>query len=163
MTHLFRWSVGAGLLAALLTSGSDACPTWSARVGLNLREWLRVRLQLEEELRREEILDRQAQRIMQCLEGKTWVVEDLGAHRLTLLEAAARFRDLSDTAPGCYLEWSRRHDPGQTDEERWCRQVIRFVRGHYPERPSLPDEFEAELAEHLARGPLHLLDEPTAK
>jgi hypothetical protein len=157
MKLLFRWSVGAGVLAGLLTCSSYACPTLSAKVGLNLSEWVAMNVYLEKEHRRGEILDHRAQRVHHSLEVKTRVMEDLRANRLTLLAAAARFRDLGGSAPGSYLAWSRLRNPSQTDEERWCRQVIQFLRGHSVEGP-LVDQFEAELAEHLARGPLHLPD-----
>ena len=160
MKLLFRCSMGTGVLAALLMGGNHACPTWTARVGLDrMTDWLDVHLQLAQEHHRGEILDGQVQRTLQSLQARIRVVEDLGAHRLTLLEAAARFRDLDGLASASDLEWSRRVDPGQTDEERWCRQVIRFVRGHYRDRPVLlAAQLEVELAGHLAEGTLHLPD-----
>jgi hypothetical protein len=160
MKPLFRVAVGAGLLGALLAGGKYACPTWSARVGLNLTEWLNVRRQLEEERRREEILDHQNQQVLHHLAVKFQVVKDLRDHRLTLLEAAARFRALGPGS-GNSLEKLRLVDACPTDDERWCRQVISFMRGGIPGEPDLTsraDQVEAELIQHLAQGPLHLPD-----
>jgi hypothetical protein len=156
MKQLFRCSVGAGVMCALIAGGSSACPRWSARVGLNPTEWLATLQQLAQEHRREEMLTGQGQQAVRRLTAKTQVLMDLRDHRLTLLEAAARFRNLESPTSGHYLEWSRLYEPGQTDEERWCRQVIRFLRGHGGELAALAGPFEAELNDHLARGSLHL-------
>jgi hypothetical protein len=156
MKQLLRCSVGAGVMCAVIAGGSSACPRWSARVGLSPIEWLATLHQLAEERRREEMLTGQAQQAVWRLTAKTQVLMDLRDHRLTLLEAAARFRDLDSPTSGHYLEWSRLYERGQTDEERWCRQVIRFLRGHGAELAALADPFEAELTDHLARGSLRL-------
>src|SRR5262249_14296877 len=145
----------------LIAGGSYACPTWSARLGLNLTEWLDIQQQLEDEHRRSDILFHQCQRCAQNLEAKCRGGEDLREHRLTLPEAAARFRELGCAGLERELELFRLVYPGKTDEERWCRQVIRFLRGTDPDQPelaSLADQFEAELTEHLAKGSLHLPD-----
>jgi hypothetical protein len=125
---------------------------------LNLTEWLDIQCQLAEERRREEILACQTRQTLENLQAKIRVVEDLGDRRLTLLEAAGRFRDLSYPARDYLLGWFRAVYPGQSDEERWCRQVICHVRGHRRELAALADELEKELAQHLAQGPLHLPD-----
>ena len=156
MRILIRLSLGIGILGALLAGGHYACPKWSARVGLNLTEWLDVERQLAAERRREEILSDQRRQTLENLKAKTRIVEELSDHRLTLLEAASRFRYVSCAAQDNFLEWFRAVYPGQTDEERWCRQVISHVRGHRPKLSSLADQLERELAERLAHGPLRL-------
>jgi hypothetical protein len=158
MKTLFRWSVGPAVLVLLVAGAGSASPRWSARVGLNLTEWLDLFQQLAVEYRREAILTDHASRTIYSLEAKSCVVRDLCAGRLTLMEAAARFRDLSGPGDDVYLKWSRRHEPGKTDEERWCRRVILFLPGPDAGRPSPADRFEAELAQQLAQGPLHLPD-----
>ena len=161
METFVRLSLGAGLLGALIAGGSSAYFTWSARLGLNLTEWLDIQQRLEEEGRRRDILSYQSQQLSRNLEAKCRVLEDLRDHRLTLLEAAARFRALGCPGPENNLKLFRLVYPGQTDEERWCRQVIGFLRGadsNQSELASLVDEFEAELTQHLAKGSLHLPD-----
>jgi hypothetical protein len=159
MNTLFRFAVGAGLLSAVVAAGGHSCPRWSGRAGLNLTEWLELRHQLENERRREIILSHQTQQVAQSLIAKTQVLEEVRNDRLTLLEAAARFRKLSCPTGDESLDWFRQLYPGQTDEERWCRQVIRFLRGHSPEAWPLADRFDAELNWRLAQGSLQLPDE----
>src|SRR5262245_10754021 len=121
MKTLFRVSLVAGFAGVLVGGASYACPTWSAHLGLTLTEWFAVRQRLEDERRRRETLDHQARVALEKLITKARVVEELCDHRRTLLEVAARFRDLA--RPGlCNQEWFRMAYPGQTDEERWCRQ-----------------------------------------
>src|SRR5205807_269257 len=51
---------------------------------------------------------------------------ELKAGRLGLRETAALFRDLDGDRP-VYIDVLRWHNPGSTDEECYCRTVIRYV------------------------------------
>jgi hypothetical protein len=101
------------------------------------------------------------------VERKRQLVDQLLAGRLTLLEAAAGFRDLNRGPPA--LNWSAfRHTvPGGSDEERHCNQVIQFAACEM-ERvdPKRADEVHAalteQLHEHLRRGTLVLPGEDSA-
>jgi hypothetical protein len=81
------------------------------------------------------------------------------AGRLGLVEAAGRFRDLTPDPP-FNQEVFRRAYPGGSDEERYCRQVIAFVRVALREQPgadpSVVGRLEAELQDRLERGDLSL-------
>jgi hypothetical protein len=56
--------------------------------------------------------------------GKDRAAEDALAGRLTLLEAAAAWRDLdAELQPGPRVSWRLQAD-GDTDEERYCRQML---------------------------------------
>ena len=146
MKLFFRLSICAGLVGTVVAGGIYACPQWSSRLGWNMTEWLQAQRQIEEERHRHEALARQSQLVLQCLKAKFQVIEALHAGQLTLCEAAARFRDLSDPKIGSYPELFRRSYAGQSDEERWCRQVIKFVQGGVPGHPDLTplvDQLEA--------------------
>jgi hypothetical protein len=87
------------------------------------------------------------------------VADEVRAGRLSLLEAAARARDIQSASP--YFPWKhfRESHPGASDDERFCRMVIDLVT--LPTSPgSGPDpvvaRLQAELDEHLSRGTLHL-------
>src|SRR5262249_8804642 len=54
-------------------------------------------------------------------------IRELLAGRLTLLEAAARFRALDRAPPAFDWEVFRSAYPGDSDEERHCRKVIGWV------------------------------------
>jgi hypothetical protein len=114
---------------------------------------------MENEHLRSEALDRRSQIVRRNLETKLLVVEDLRSGRLCLYEAADRFRDLTDPGIEDYPGLLRLIYPAQSDDERWCRQVIGFVRGastHCPAMLSLAEQLEAQLTRDLSRGPLPL-------
>jgi hypothetical protein len=155
MNCVLRLSFLVGLLGACIALGSHVCP----ELGLNLSAWREIQQQVERERRRGEALHHESQRVNQHLEAQTRVINDLLEYRLTLLEAAARFRALEpQRTPNDPL--LRVTYPGQTDEERWCRQVIAFTRAVDPvgtERWVRADSLEEELAQLLAQGPLRLV------
>jgi len=161
MKTLFRLSVGAGLLSALLACATYMYLTWSARLGLNLTPWLESERDLERACRRRETLNEHTRLVQQDLEAKSRVIEDLRNDRLTLLEAAARFRDMGHSCLDPDGALFRQSYAGQTDAERWCRKVIAYMRALSPahtDGASRADQLEAELSRHLAQGPLQLPD-----
>jgi hypothetical protein len=158
---LFRLSVGASLLSALLACGSYVYPTWSARLGLNLTVWREAEGDLERACRRRETLNEHTRLVQQDLEAKCRVNEELRNDRLTLLEAAARFRDMGHSCLDPEGALFRQFYAGQTDTERWCRKVISYMRAVSPahtDGASRADQLEAELSQRLAQGPLELPD-----
>ena len=86
-------------------------------------------------------------------EAKWRVTAEVEAGRLSLWEAAARFRDLNAPDP-VIVEATRLTWEGRPYEECLCRNVIRYVRrdGH----PDLADRLEKELGMRLKDGPLRL-------
>ena len=101
-------------------------PTWAVHAGLdvwNLPE-LERNLAAHEDLRQQ--LEHKDDIIVERIAAKENVIRELIKEHLTLPEAAARFRKLnteSESCPGsppdCF--------PGQTESERYCRQVLRWV------------------------------------
>jgi hypothetical protein len=94
------------------------------------------------------------------LEAKDNLGLEVACGRLTLVEAAARFRDLDEQPPRFSWEDFRRSHPGATEEERYCREVIKFV-GRMLEARGVTDSpivsrLEQELQAHLERGDLRL-------
>jgi hypothetical protein len=161
MKTLFRLSAGAGLLSILFACTSYACPTWRALLGLNLMAWLEAQQDLAGACQRRETLGQQTRLVQQDLEAKSRVIEELRNHRLTLLQAAARFRDLGNRGLDKDGVLFRRFYAGQTDAERWCRKVISYMRAVRPAQTdgaSRADQLEVELSQLLAQGPLHFPD-----
>jgi hypothetical protein len=76
--------------------------------------------------------------------------------RLSLPEAAARFLALDENDPEFNWTAFRLYVPGRSDDERYCRQVIRYVEGQLQGRtavePGLAERLEAELQDLLDRG-----------
>ena len=90
---------------------------------------------------------------IQCrILAKDRVVKELLDGRLTLFEAAAFFRRLNEAPPrAAGLDF-----PGDSDEERLCRQVIQWVRaitakGSLDATDGSTARFEEELSRHKQR------------
>jgi hypothetical protein len=84
---------------------------------------------------------------------KDRVAMDLAAGRLTLVEAASRFRDLP--APALSAESELRYKEGMPVEQCWCRDVIGWMEvvlaGHPNEAAKVTARLEHELRNHLRR------------
>jgi hypothetical protein len=97
--------------------------------------------------------DPDVKRIRQRLLHKKELAREVIAGRLTLLQAAARFRDLDRQPPRFYWSAFQVGYPGATDEERHCREVIRYVRMGLLDQPAkrtdLADHLETELQDLL--------------
>jgi hypothetical protein len=73
--------------------------------------------------------------VLQRIEKKGRVIEELFAGELTLLEAAAWFRHLNDNPPDHPCKYFRRLTPGASDGEKACRQVVATARHALYPRP----------------------------
>jgi hypothetical protein len=122
----------------------------AARVGID--SWVVAQRDHQvEQGRRETIQTREAVcQVDQRVGRRGQVIDDLCGGRIGLLEAAARFRDLSATPAGgpdlrvCF--------PGDSEGERYCRQVIQWVRARAEGEPSdLAVRLEEELDYYLNR------------
>jgi hypothetical protein len=85
--------------------------------------------------------------------AKQQLATEAAGGRRSLLDAAERFRELDRQSPRFDPEVLRLSTAGDTDEERYCRQVIRFVRAMLEARED-PDltplrRLEAELRDYL--------------
>ena len=104
--------------------------------------------------------DEQLRAIRRRIEAKSRLAREVIDGRLTLLEAAARFRDLDLAPPPFAWDGLRCRYPGASDDELHCREVIFFVRAEQRDRPgtdaAIVARLEAELNERLGRGDLHL-------
>ena len=100
-----------------------------------------------------QLLDDDLERSMRRLEAKEAIVTEVIAERLTLLQAAAQFRDLNATWPQA-SHWLQQRYPGVPYELALCRQIIDQVRIELrqwaPERRDrIVTRLEAELQTHL--------------
>ncbi len=152
MTLCRRLLLTLALLAALLTAAAGA---WK------WRGWAPgPRAEGPGQEAREAEMDRRLRVARGRIDAKWEVVRRLLVGRLTLLEAAAQFRDLNAEPADCPCQdghvW-----PNASLEERLCRQVIawaqREARDGATGAGAAVTRLEAELAALLARGePLRL-------
>jgi hypothetical protein len=110
-----------------------------------------AQLMLEEMRRTDDIVSRD-QAVLRCLDGKHKVASEVVAGRLTLPQAADRFRELR-------TELAATHEDGpslsgQDDEESLCRHVIDWVATSLREEPERAGKvvarLEDDLRQHLA-------------
>jgi hypothetical protein len=70
------------------------------------------------------------------------------AGRLTLRQAAAGFADASVKSPTLEAVWRKLH-PGETNDERYCREVLTWVRVELHDRPEEEKKALARLQAQL--------------
>jgi hypothetical protein len=115
---------------------------------------------LTDEAQRSNDLEAQRQFILWRHRQQAQVVQDLVAGHCTLLEAAARFRDLyrGDAVVDRAL---RDTYPAPTEEERLCLWVIAFTRTDQEGEAGMPvlvERLGKEMREQLKRGAIRLPD-----
>jgi hypothetical protein len=112
--------------------------------------------QLATEQERGATLDDRHAAMRRCVAGKARAAQDLIEGRRTLLEAAAVFRKLQEAVPGYVWEGFRKEYPGDSDDERCCRAVIRQVEYILAEGPraGVVRQLEKELESHRQHGTL---------
>jgi len=148
------WSVAAGAVLGAVPwviegpGGAEGAPAWN--VFEDYCRWT-------ESQARSGQLEAQCADVQQRIGIKKQIVDEVIAERLSLLEAAACFRELNDAYPD-HLDLLRRTHPGKTDEEVLCRNVIAFVRSALrdPAGAAVIDRLEAELDGRLEAGTLIL-------
>jgi hypothetical protein len=163
--------LGRGVLGA---SGAVAVPavllawllTWSPDPSVPLWDLPGLLRRLEDNRREREDLDERDEATLCYLAAKRQAARDLAEGRTTLTDAAACFRELDRGWSRFPWETFRRPSPGDSDEERHCREVINWVRtlvedeseGYLP----IVEVLEAELQGRFDRGTLALpSDTPT--
>jgi hypothetical protein len=119
----------------------DAQPSLMAQVHTSIAQSYELDAQIEESLQR-------------C-KAKEDSARALIAGQLTLLEAAARFRDVNASWPKTRT-FLRQAYAGLPYEHALCRQVIAYAEAELRhqgsvQKDSVLDRLEAELAEHLRR------------
>jgi hypothetical protein len=142
------------LLGMVLIGLGQYRPAWAVQAGL---DWWNLPELCEQVRRGEEKLAAQEPRgraMVERFRARGAVTEELRAGRLTLVQAAARFRNLNAYPPDSVPDL-RHYVPGATDEERLCRQVIFWAEGSDPAMPLAARKWtrrqlEAELDRLLA-------------
>jgi hypothetical protein len=147
------------LVIALATGASCGLAAAVARLA-DPRTPLGLPAAADPETERGRQLNEQLRTILcRCSEDQR-LAREVAAGRLGLVEAAAGYRDLTADDPTFNQEAFRRAFPGGSDEERYCRQVIAFVRETFRKQPgadpAVVERLEAELQDRLERGDLSL-------
>jgi hypothetical protein len=155
MNAFTRFVLSAIAIGGLVLGFCAVQPEWANRLGLNPGRVPELAQQLAESQQRSEDLDEQTQESLHRLATKEEIVHELLAARLDLREAAAQFRDIAAHTSGG-LEDLRKFFPGDSDEERSCRQVIAWVTAvlsvdSQEEANEMRARLEAQLQTHLGR------------
>jgi hypothetical protein len=119
-----------------------------------LRKAVQVVRALAREQLRSEALDARCQLILSRMHERDAVCTDLAAGRLSLLQAATRFREVHQRAVPGIVEYGTSY-PGNSEGERLCREVIDYTVFLFAEQPercaALEVRLTAELQAHLDR------------
>jgi hypothetical protein len=105
---------------------------------------------LDDKSPKDEEMDRRRQIYLQRFAVKIRAVQQLLAGRLTLLQAAAQFRDLEKEHPVPW--WPRNTGTGLAEGESLCRTVIAMAKGWMEENvPAAAADMTARLEAELER------------
>jgi hypothetical protein len=140
-------------VAHLLVVFCTARPEWATHAGLDVWELPDLLREVKQGWHEQEGQDEQVRVVCERANARREVIEELRWHRIDLLHAATRFRDIGAAAPDT-MHYLRLGDCDGCDDERMCRQVIAWVEGwsgSETEAPGLADELKAELEERLCR------------
>jgi hypothetical protein len=153
MNFSTRLMLVVGVLIALFVGFASAQPKWAADLGLDWSGLSDMPELFVHETGRQRELDYHKKIVDHRLRAKQQIIEEVLEDRLSLLEAAAGFRDLNRTPEDSPCQVGRKI-PGNSDEERLCRQVISWAEGEArrktPDRAdSLVARLEAELQDHI--------------
>src|SRR5262249_40300964 len=120
------WSLTLCLSLALssLAAALGLFPGLAAAVGLDLWNVPATLNAMGEGMEQGRQLDEQVGAAQRRAAAKAEVAREGAQGRLTLREAAARFRDLDADAPEDYRRRWRDLSEGASDEERYCRHVL---------------------------------------
>jgi hypothetical protein len=122
--------------------GSFACDLWSLP---------RLRAAIQDELQREADLQERSTDSLGRVQAKHQLVTELIARRMTLLEAAIRFRALTEGAPESVKRCAGIRPESPCSDGQACRALIAYVKAELASEPQLAAAVEARLREELAR------------
>jgi hypothetical protein len=139
----------------LLVLAALAWPGLFAALGLDVRIASEDAAFLDREIERSDQLDAGLEEAMRRNVARRRLIRDLAAGRLSVPEAAQKFWEIR-VAPAWFLrDCLLREERGDSDEERLCRHVIRWIWEELQDRPEEAERAvalrEAELAKHLAQ------------
>jgi hypothetical protein len=153
--------LGLTLGLSSLTLALALVPGLAAAVGLDLWNVPAALNSLREAAEIDGRLDEDLLAVQLRMALKDEAAEDVAAGRLTLVEAAAQFRRLDADASEGYRQGWRLLAEGDSDEERYCRQVLNYAEVALRDRAAAADVLAGlnrQLEEALARGHLRLPD-----
>jgi hypothetical protein len=115
---------------------------------------------MSEEEERGQELERWRICVSRDIELRETIAQRLQNAEIGLFEAAACYRAMDRAMPHFHWQSFRRLLPGNSDEERHCREAIRAIRQYSreasAERERRVSQLEAELRQHLERNTLWL-------
>jgi hypothetical protein len=154
------WCLSVALLTLL--GALFLCPRYAARLGLDPRDLVQLPLHYQFQSSRQQLLESQDRAVLESIAAKEVLLPEVVAGRMTLAEAANRFRAMDAQNP-CF-RWAtfRESHPGQSEAECYGHAVIDAVRAYLKDRPvearAVSRRLEAELSQRLQASELRLPD-----
>jgi hypothetical protein len=163
MVWLSRSLCALGLFALVLLT-AFTCPEWFRAVGVDVGALPEDVPRAQGADERSRALDAARVETLRRLKEKERVAFELARGKVTLFQAARRFRELPPTPPELWQQAVAR-ERGRSDGERLCWWVIGYAEGILADSGTDPGpvvaRLKAELAEHLARHGTVVLPEGT--
>jgi hypothetical protein len=130
-------------------------PVWATAAGLDVWNVPALQQEIAQASEHAKVLAARDE-VIQCnILAKEHLIRELIAGRSTLADTSAAFLTLTRCSPET-MDIVRVNYPGSTDEERFARNVMHFVRCRLPggsENQQVCTRLEAELDTLLCRGP----------
>lgn len=123
-----------------------AHPTWAKSLGLDVWDVPTMGEELRAGAEADRKLSDQSTEVRRRIVVKDAIIADLLARRITLVEATEQFTALNASRPE-YLEIIRLAYPGETDQEKFARNVIAFA--HMRAAPDRRADLDARLEREL--------------
>jgi len=121
-------------------------PTWASSIGADVWNMPSLKEELRANTEEASVLANQDDEIRHRISLKEVIIADLLANRITLAEATEQFTVMNASRPQ-YMTMIRSSFPGETDQEKFARNVISFalLRVKPQERDALNHRLEKEL------------------
>lgn len=139
-----------GLLIALIVGVSYARPGWPTELGVDFWSVPSLNARLQREIHWRDELDALDDTVRWRIEVKDRIIDDVLAHRLSLVRAAVAFKALNRDWPQ-YAAVLRSTYPSRNDDECICRNVIGYVESATVRQPSRAMAEVARLEAELRR------------
>jgi hypothetical protein len=120
--------LGAAFILGVLVLGGWLSQSWDDDLALYVWDLCRLAQGLDSDREHARDLAVRSEAMTRYISAKMEVIQEVIDGKRSLLEAAASLRQLARTKPGFDERQEQSNRPGNSVEERYCREVIDWVR-----------------------------------
>jgi hypothetical protein len=127
--------IGVGVTGILLIGWARAKPAGWGGPAEDIGQLPDILTQIAADEQVSAELENRSTELLRANDIKRVVARDVLLGRMTLAQAVDRYREIHEHLP---ISWAsmRRHYEGDTDRERWCRNVLSWVESEAGDQPN---------------------------